>query len=47
VDPVSLKECLKARVAGFKVPKQFIVVDELPKTGTGKLLKREIRELYS
>jgi long-chain acyl-CoA synthetase len=47
VDPASLKECLKARVAGFKVPKQFIVVDELPKTGTGKLLKREIRELYS
>jgi long-chain acyl-CoA synthetase len=47
VDPASLKECLKARVAGFKVPKQYIVVEELPKTSTGKLLKREIRELYS
>jgi long-chain acyl-CoA synthetase len=47
VDAVSLKACLKARLAGFKVPKEFVVVDELPKTSTGKLLKREIRERYS
>ena len=47
VDPVSLKAHLKTRLAGFKVPKEFIVVDELPKTSTGKLLKREIRGLYS
>jgi long-chain acyl-CoA synthetase len=47
VDPASLRDLLKARLAGFKVPKEFIVVDDLPKTNTGKLLKREIRELHS
>jgi long-chain acyl-CoA synthetase len=46
VDPASLKDCLRARLAGFKVPKEFIVVEELPKSSTGKLLKREIRRLY-
>jgi len=44
VDPASLRGFLKARLAGFKVPKEFIVVDDLPKSSTGKLLKREIRD---
>jgi long-chain acyl-CoA synthetase len=43
----SLRDFLKARLAGFKVPKEFILVDELPKSGTGKLLKREIRDRYA
>ncbi len=47
VDPASLKDWLRARLAGFKVPKEFIVVEELPKSSTGKPLKREIRRLYS
>jgi long-chain acyl-CoA synthetase len=47
VDPAALKDFLKARLANFKVPKEFIVVDELPKSSTGKLLKREIRNLFS
>ena len=47
VDPVSLRDFLKARLANFKVPKEFIVVEELPKSSTGKLLKREIRNLFS
>ena len=45
-DPVSLKAFLKADLANFKVPKEFIIVEELPKSSTGKLLKREIRNLY-
>jgi long-chain acyl-CoA synthetase len=47
VDPAALRDFLKARLANFKVPKEFIVVEELPKSSTGKLLKREIRNLYS
>jgi len=47
VEPDPLRDWLKARLANFKVPKQFIVVDELPKSSTGKLLKREIRKLFS
>jgi long-chain acyl-CoA synthetase len=46
VDATLLRDFLKGRLAGFKVPKQFIVVDELPKSTAGKVLKRAIRELY-
>jgi len=37
---------LKTRLAGFKVPKEYIVVDELPKNPAGKLLKGEIKKRY-
>jgi long-chain acyl-CoA synthetase len=47
VDPVSLREFLKTRLAGFKVPKEFVVVEELPKSSTGKLLKRELKDSAS
>jgi len=47
IDPVSLKEYLKKYLAGFKVPKDYIAIDELPKNNAGKLLKRELKEKYS
>ncbi len=34
------------RLASFKVPKAFEFVDELPKGGTGKILKARLREHY-
>ena len=45
-EPAALKSFLKKRLADFKVPKEFIVVDELPKNNAGKLLKRAIKEKY-
>ena len=45
-DPKALKAYLKEKLAGFKVPKEFICVDELPKNNAGKLLKREIKKRY-
>jgi long-chain acyl-CoA synthetase len=45
-DPMALKSFLKDRLAGFKVPKEFITVDDLPKNNAGKLLKREIKRQY-
>jgi len=42
-----LKAYLKKHLAGFKVPKEFIIVDELPKNPAGKLLKREIKKQYT
>jgi long-chain acyl-CoA synthetase len=47
IDPASLKDYLKARLAGFKVPKEYIAVEELPKSSAGKVLKKEIRKRYS
>jgi long-chain acyl-CoA synthetase len=42
-----LKAYLKTHLAGFKVPKKFFIVDELPKNPAGKLLKREIKKQYT
>lgn len=38
---------LKARLASYKCPKQVFVVDTLPKSGAGKVLRRVLREQYS
>ena len=37
---------LKQRLAGYKVPGEFMFLDALPKTGAGKIAKPEIRALY-
>ena len=42
-----LKAFLSTRLAGFKMPRRVeFSEDPLPKTGTGKILKRELREMY-
>ncbi|MER7691956.1 long-chain fatty acid--CoA ligase [Streptomyces sp. NPDC097610] len=40
-----LREFCQARLAKFKVPARFDVVDELPRTPSGKVLKRNLRDL--
>jgi long-chain acyl-CoA synthetase len=37
----------KERMASYKVPKEFKPVDQLPKTNTGKILRRKVREIES
>jgi fatty-acyl-CoA synthase len=37
----------RERLAGFKVPKYVVFVDELPKNPSGKILKRELRDTYA
>ncbi|GAA1964795.1 long-chain fatty acid--CoA ligase [Amycolatopsis minnesotensis] len=37
---------LRRRLAGYKVPRSVRFVDALPRTGSGKLRKAEIRKLY-
>ncbi len=43
IDPADLIAALKTRLDGFKVPKSVIVVDQLPKTTTGKIQKNVVR----
>ena len=45
-DPASLAAALKAKIAGFKVPKQLFVADELPRNTMGKVQKNLLRERY-
>lgn len=42
----ALMDHCKKHLSAFKAPKRVIVVDELPKTPTGKILKRNMRESY-
>ena len=39
-----IKQHVKSNLAGYKVPRDVEFVDELPRTSTGKVLKRELRE---
>jgi fatty-acyl-CoA synthase len=39
-----LKDYVKRNLAGYKVPRDVDFIDELPRTATGKVLKRELAE---
>lgn len=45
-DPQALIAALKARIAGFKLPKRVLVVDELPRNAMGKVQKNLLREQH-
>jgi acyl-CoA synthetase (AMP-forming)/AMP-acid ligase II len=47
VDPGELIGYCRARLAGFEAPKGVIVVDELPETVGGKVLKYRLRAGHS
>lgn len=47
VSEAELTAHCRARLAGFKVPKAFRVVEALPKNASGKLLKKDLRTAYS
>ena len=37
----------KAQLAGFKVPKRVLVVDDLPRNAMGKVQKNILRDTYA
>lgn len=47
LDEAELVAALKERLDGYKVPKAVLVVDELPKTSTGKIQKNVVRQTYA
>ena len=46
LDAQSLVAFAREKLAGYKVPRSIEFVREIPKTGTGKILKRVLREPY-
>ncbi|OBK90769.1 long-chain-fatty-acid--CoA ligase FadD2 [Mycolicibacter sinensis] len=45
VDEDAIKMYVKEHLARYKVPREVVFLDELPRNPTGKILKRELREL--
>ncbi len=44
LDEASLKAHCQASLTAYKVPKEFNVIDELPKSAVGKILRRKLRD---
>jgi malonyl-CoA/methylmalonyl-CoA synthetase len=45
-DPEAWRRLARQRLAAFKVPKRFVVVDDLPRNAMGKVEKAKLRSLY-
>jgi fatty-acyl-CoA synthase len=46
-DPQTLRTALRERLAGYKLPRHFRFVSDLPKTATGKIRKTELHDRYA
>ncbi|MDB9823474.1 AMP-binding protein, partial [Deltaproteobacteria bacterium] len=48
VTPEEISDYCRGKIAGYKVPKNIIFIkeDEMPRSGTGKILHRVLREKY-
>ncbi|MEZ5537118.1 MAG: AMP-binding protein [Thiolinea sp.] len=47
LDEEALRAWCHEELTGYKRPKQYVFVDELPKSNVGKILRRELREMDS
>jgi fatty-acyl-CoA synthase len=45
LDGEAVKEYVKHNLARYKVPREVVFVEELPRNATGKVLKRELHEI--
>jgi long-chain acyl-CoA synthetase len=46
ITPKALREYLVQHVAHYKIPRRFIITKDLPRTATGKIMKKELRRMY-
>lgn len=47
LDPADLDRHARMRIAGFKVPRSYEVVNALPRNASGKVLRRQLREQFA
>ena len=45
LSPDEVREYVTENLARYKTPRDVVFIDELPRNPTGKVLKRELREL--
>jgi acyl-CoA synthetase (AMP-forming)/AMP-acid ligase II len=46
LDPEALSAFAADRLAEYKVPRRWVAADDLPRTGTNKVKKRELVTLF-
>lgn len=44
IDPEAAREHCRSRLAAYKVPRRVVVVEDLPRSQIGKVLRRQVRE---
>ncbi len=47
IDTDAVRAALRGRLDGYKIPKDVIVVDEFPRTSTGKVRKNVLRDRFA
>jgi fatty-acyl-CoA synthase len=45
VDEDELKRHVRSQLANYKIPREIVVLDELPRNATGKVVKRDLEQL--
>jgi fatty-acyl-CoA synthase len=45
VDEQEIKTYVKANLARYKVPREVVIVDELPRNPTGKVVRAELKDI--
>ena len=46
IDKKELYQYLKTRLSAFKIPKEFLIMDDFPRSPAGKVLKRNLRRNF-
>jgi long-chain acyl-CoA synthetase len=47
IDQADVDSFLRTHLSAFKIPKEYLIVRELPKSPQGKILRKEVRKLYN
>jgi len=46
IDTKELDTWLRTKMAGYKTPRKYLLVNELPRNAMGKVVKNEVKQLF-
>lgn len=47
MEPAKIKEWLKDKLPGYKIPREYIFIDDLPKNTLGKVTKNKLKSIFA